>query len=155
MTVEVTRRVKHRVYGKVQTRRKTPLTVLETFDAPTMLPNCEQRNTSTVAPQSLLMMNDTFVLDAARALATRLRAEVQGDARGQIVKAWRILFGTEPPEADVLRGLAYLAEQTEAVRAYHHGIQRAKDAPPPDPQLDALASLCQVLFSSNRFLYVE
>ncbi|MEQ1860605.1 MAG: DUF1549 domain-containing protein [Chthoniobacteraceae bacterium] len=139
----------------VQTRRKTPLTVLETFDAPTMLPNCEMRSTSTVAPQSLLLMNDTFVLDTARALATRLRAEVQGDARGQIVKAWRILFGKAPQEADVLRGLAYLAEQTEAVRAYHHGIQRAKDAPPPDPQLDALASLCQVLFSSNRFLYIE
>ncbi len=100
-------------------------------------------------------MNDRFVLETAQALATRLRGEVQGDARGQIAKAWRILFSQEPKKADVLRGLAYLAEQTEAVRAYHHGIQHAKDAPPPDPQLEALASYCQVLFGSNRFLYVE
>ncbi|MGB8166891.1 MAG: PSD1 and planctomycete cytochrome C domain-containing protein [Chthoniobacteraceae bacterium] len=139
----------------VQVRRKTPLTVLDTFDAPTMLPNCETRNCTTVAPQSLMLMNDNFVLDAAHALAARLRNEVPGDARGQIVKAWRILYGREPQETDVLRGLAYLAEQTEAVRAYHHGIQHAKDAPTPDPQLDALASLCQIFYSSNRFLYVE
>ncbi len=139
----------------VQVRRKTPLTVLETFDEPVMSPNCDLRSCTTVAPQSLLLMNDTFVLDTSRALATRLRNEVQGDARGQIVKAWRILYGQEPKEADILRGLAYLAEQTEAVRSYHHDIQHAKDAPPPDPQLEALASLCQVLYSSNRFLYIE
>jgi hypothetical protein len=50
---------------------------------------------------------------------------------------------------------SYLGEQTEAVRVYHQGVERAKEAPPPDPVLDALASLCQVLLSSNRFLYVE
>ena len=138
----------------VQVRRKQPLTVLDAFDAPTMIPNCEVRNRSTVAPQSLLLMNDTFVLETAKALATRLRNEVRGDARGQIVKAWRTLYGEEPKDADVFRSLAYLAEQTEAVRAYHHGIQHAKDAPPPDPQLEALSSLCQILYSSNRFLYV-
>jgi len=139
----------------VQVRRKQPLTVLDAFDAPTMVPNCELRNRSTVAPQSLLLMNDTFVLDAAKALATRLRQEVPGDARGQIAKAWRTLYGEAPKDADIFRSLAYLAEQTEAVRAYHHGIQHAKDAPLPDPQLEALSSLCQVLYSSNRFLYVE
>ncbi len=139
----------------VQMRRKTPLTVLDTFDEPTMSPNCETRNSTTVAPQSLLLMNDNFVLDASHALAVRLRNEVPGDARGEIVKAWRILYGRDPQENDILRSLAYLAEQTEAVRSYHHGIQHAKDAPPPDPQLDALASLCQIFYSSNRFLYIE
>ena len=139
----------------VQVRRKTPLTVLETFDAPTMQPNCELRTRTTVAPQSLMMMNDTFVLDAARSLATRLRADLPDDTRAQIVNAWRILFSRAPQEADVQRALAHIAGQTEAVRSYHHGIQHAKNAPAPDPQLEALASYCQVLFSSNRFLYVE
>jgi len=139
----------------IQMRRKTPLTVLDTFDEPTMSPNCEARNCTTVAPQSLMLMNDDFVLATAHTLAARLRNEVPGDARGQIAKAWRILFGRQPQEADLLRSLAYLAEQTEAVRAYHHDIQHPKDAPTPDPQLDALASLCQVLYISNRFLYIE
>ena len=139
----------------VQVRRKTPLTVLETFDEPTMQPNCELRARTTVAPQSLMMMNDTFVLDAARNLATRLRDELPDAARAQIVRAWTILFSRTPQEADLHRALAYIAEQTEAARNYHHGIQHAKNAPAPDPQLDALASYCQVLFSSNRFFYVE
>jgi hypothetical protein len=139
----------------VQVRRKTPLTVLDTFDEPIMLPNCDVRNCTTVAPQSLLLMNDTFVLEISHILARRLRDESPGDARGQIVRAWHLLYGQEPKESEVLNCLVYLAEQTEAVRAYEHGVRRAKDAPPPDPQLDALASLCQVLYSSNRFLYVE
>jgi len=139
----------------VQVRRRRPVTVLETFDAPTMSPNCEARNCSTVAPQSLMLMNDDFVLDTSRALAIRLREEAPGDARAQITKAWRILFSRPPAENDVLRSLAYLAEQTEALRSYAHGITPVKDAPPADPQLDALASYCQILYSSNRFLYVE
>lgn len=161
----------------VQVRRKTPLTVLETFDEPTMLPNCEARNSTTVAPQSLLLMNDNFVLDTAHTLAERLRKEMPGDARGQITKAWQILYGRTPQDTDVLRSLAYLAEQTEAIRVYQSehptpaatapntaqtkGATAVKNAAPatppapPDPELDALASLCQVLYSSNRFLYIE
>ena len=139
----------------VQVRRKTPLTVLDTFDEPTMSPNCEARNCTTVAPQSLLLMNDNFVLDTAHALAARLRQEAPGDARGQITRAWHILYGRDPLPDDLLRSLAYLAEQTEAVRAYDQTRPPVKDAAPPDPQLEALASLCQVFFSSNRFLYIE
>ena len=139
----------------VQVRRKTPLTVLETFDAPVMSPNCELRSRTTVAPQSLMMMNDSFVLDAARSLATRLRKEIPGETRAQIVNAWRILFSRTPQDADVQRALAHIAGQTESVKNYHHGIPPVKNAPPADPALEALASYCQVLFSSNRFLYVE
>ena len=68
----------------IQVRRKAPLTVLDTFDEPTMTPNCEARNCTTVAPQSLLLMNDNFILDTSRLLAERLRKDVPGDARGQI-----------------------------------------------------------------------
>ncbi len=157
----------------IQVRRKSPLTVLETFDEPTMNPNCDARNCTTVAPQSLLLMNDDFVVQTARALATRLREELPGDARGQIVRAWRLLYGRDPSTSDVLDSLAYLAEQTEAIRIYDQNhpptkVKRAADGPtakdapaptneppPADPQLEALASLCQVFFSSNRFLYVE
>ncbi|MCP4175725.1 MAG: DUF1553 domain-containing protein, partial [Fuerstiella sp.] len=46
----------------VQVRRSRPLAVLDTFDAPRMAPNCETRPSSTVAPQSLMMMNSDFVL---------------------------------------------------------------------------------------------
>ncbi len=139
----------------VQVRRKTPLTVLETFDEPVMQPNCELRTRTTVAPQSLMMMNDSFVLDAAHHLATRVRSEKPDDLRAQIVLAWGILFNRTPSEKDLASALAHIAAQTEASRAYHREIQQAKSAPAPDPALEGLARYCQVLFSSNRFLYVE
>src|SRR5262249_52703895 len=46
----------------VEMRRTRPLTVLDTFDLPVMAPNCDARAATTVAPQSLLLMNDVFVL---------------------------------------------------------------------------------------------
>ncbi len=139
----------------VQVRRKQPVTVLDTFDEPIMSPNCDARNCTTVAPQSLLMMNDVFVLEISRAMATRLRTEAPGDLRAQISKVWRLLYGAAPSDADILRALTYLAEQTESIRAFQSAAKPIKDAPPFDAQLDALASYCQILFSSNRFLYVE
>ncbi|MCX7392037.1 MAG: DUF1553 domain-containing protein, partial [Planctomycetia bacterium] len=139
----------------LQVRRTHPVTVLDTFDAPVMTPNCEFRNKTTVATQSLLCLNDTFLLENARALAGRLRKEVPGDARGQIQRAWHILFCQEPTNSDITKSLLYLAEQTEAIRLKQQEIGFPKDGPPPDAQLDALASLCQIFYSSNRFLYVH
>ncbi len=139
----------------LQVRRTRPVTVLETFDAPVMVPNCEMRSQTTVAPQSLLLMNDTFVLENSRRLADRLAAEVPGDAAGQVQRAWHLLYGEAAPDAAVAEALAYLKEQTQALTQYHHDIQHAKDAPKPNPPQEALASLCQVLLSSNRFLYIE
>jgi hypothetical protein len=119
-----------------------------------MSPNCELRAQTTVAPQSLLLMNDTFVLENSRRLADRLEAELPKDRRKQLERAWLLLYGRPATEADLARGLAYLEEQTKALTQYHHDIQHPKGVVPNPPQ-EAMASLCQVLCSSNRFLYVE
>ncbi len=143
----------------VLNRRSTPLTSLATFDAPTMLPNCEQRISSTVAPQSLFMLNDTFVLETSQALAARLRAEHPGDLRAQVRQAWRLLTSHEASEDTVIDGLVHIAEQTESLRQVHAAAAAAtppaEGTPLPDPQAEAIASYCQVLLSSSRFLYVD
>lgn len=138
----------------VQVRRSQPVTVLDTFDAPTMQPNCEMRAQTTVAPQSLLLMNDTFVLDSSRRLADLVARERPGDLRAQISRTWQLLYGRPATEEGITRSLAYLEEQTRALTQYHHDIQHPKGVVPNPPQ-EALASLCQVLCSSNQFLYIE
>ncbi len=138
----------------VQVRRSKPVTVLDTFDAPVMQPNCEQRAQTTVAPQSLLLMNDTFVLENSKRLADLLQTQAPGNREAQIRRAWEVLYGQPATADDVARGIAYLDEQTKSLSEYHHSIQHAKGVVPNPPQ-EALASLCQVLCSSNRFLYVE
>ena len=59
----------------LQVRRTQPVAMLTTFDAPVMDINCERRPSSTVAGQSLMLMNSQQVLKAARQLAERLRKE--------------------------------------------------------------------------------
>jgi len=138
----------------IQVRRSKPVTVLDTFDAPVMQPNCEMRAQTTVAPQSLLLMNDTFVLDSARRLADLVEKEAPKDRAKQLQRVWSLLYSKPANEADIAQCLAYLDEQTKALTQYHHDIQHAKGVVPNPPQ-EAMASLCQVLCSSNRFLYVE
>ncbi|MFM7605506.1 MAG: DUF1553 domain-containing protein, partial [Prosthecobacter sp.] len=138
----------------IQVRRSKPVTVLDTFDAPVMQPNCEVRAQTTVAPQSLLLMNDTFVLDSSRRLADLVEKEAPEDRVRQLHRLWSLLYGRKASGTDIAKCLAYLDEQTKALTEYHHGIQHPKGVIPHPPQ-EAMASLCQVLCSSNRFLYIE
>lgn len=144
----------------VQVRRTLPLTVLEAFDAPIMTPNCEARNVSTVAPQSLTMLNDSFIAEQSKYFADRLFAECPGDARAQVMRAWRLAYGVGPRSEELTRSLIYLAEETEAIRAQitshpKKPEKKGEKATEPEPQKLALASFCQALISANRFLYVE
>jgi mono/diheme cytochrome c family protein len=144
---------KRSVYGEV--RRSFPLTVLEAFDEPVMTPNCTMREASTVAPQALFMLNDTFVAQQSEFFAERLQRENPGDVRAQIHRAWKLAYDTAPSEKELMSSLLYLAEQTERIRARVVMMKKEKDKAPPDPQTLAMASLCQALLSANRFLYVE
>ena len=65
----------------VQVRRSRPLSVLDAFDAPLMEPNCEARNSSTVTPQSLMLMNNDFVHQQSREFAQRACSAKRGDDR--------------------------------------------------------------------------
>jgi hypothetical protein len=144
----------------VQVRRSMPVGMIETFDAPALTPNCEARPVSTVPTQSLMMLNDQFIVESAGELAQRLRREVPGQLRGQIDRLWRLVYGQAPTADEIQRSLTFVAEQTETLRqrsseAKSEGDKKEANAAPPDASLSALASLCQALWASNRFLYVD
>jgi hypothetical protein len=140
----------------VQMRRSQILTVLDAFDFPTLSPNCDMRSVSTVAPQALMLLNDSFIITGSQYLAERLRGEHPGDIHAQLEAAWQLLFGMKPTAAETQQALIFLAEQSEKIRARQTAAETAaKDKTPPDLQVRTLASLCQVLVSGNRFLYIE
>jgi hypothetical protein len=137
----------------VQVRRSQPLSMLEAFDAPILNPNCELRNRSTVAPQSLLLMNNDFVLAQALVLANRAIAE-SGENRCESIRlAWRLALGREPGDAEIKAATEFVDSQE---KEFASQPQPAGDKTPRPPAANrALASLCQALFSSNAFLYVD
>lgn len=134
----------------VTQKRSLPAQVLAVFDAPQMEPNCELRNSSTVAPQSLLLMNSAFVVEQANFLAKRVRTEAGGDLRKQAEVAWRQVFGVRAAPAEVDSLASYLEEQAKVLKGSSTAAVK-----PEELERRALASLCQVLLGSNQFLYVE
>ncbi len=135
----------------VQVRRSLPLSMLDTFDAPALNPNCEIRNRSTVAPQSLLLMNSEFVLERSQALAEQVIAICGDDRPQQVRMAWRLALSQEPSSAEIVAAAQLVADQ-EA----EFSTQKSPDKTPLAPAgTRALATLCQALFSSNGFLYID
>ena len=63
----------------IQSRRSQPLAVLTAFDAPVMEVNCERRPASTVATQSLMLMNSEFILQQSKQLAERVQREAANE----------------------------------------------------------------------------
>ncbi len=142
----------------VQVRRSRPLAVLETFDAPTMDPNCTHRDASTVPLQSLMLMNNAFVIEQAERLAERIRDEVGGEAgdemgegawREQIARAWQLAFQRPASDDEIERSLEFLERQMVAFRE--------QDSQSSEETLRdrARASFCQALYGMNEFLYVD
>ena len=68
----------------IQTRRSRPVGMLQTFDAPVMETNCEVRPSSTVATQSLVLLNGKFILDQAGKLADRVSREPAKPTEAQL-----------------------------------------------------------------------
>ena len=129
----------------VQLRRSKVLSFVDTFDAPTMEPNCTKRTVSTVAPQALMLMNNSFVINESRSMAGRFRRLAKGNLDRQLGLAWETTLG-QAPGADELAQSAMFVEKQAALFA----AQKEKQ-----PGLAALANYCQVLLSSNAFIYVD
>jgi hypothetical protein len=146
----------------VQARRSRPLAMLHAFDAPVMEVNCERRQSSTVATQSLMLMNSQFILDEAARFARRLRAEAGDDHARQVARAWQLAFSRSPTGPELADALKFLSRQVDHLQAVVEEMdekakknEKAKPVPEPVPELQALTDLCQALLSANEFLYVD
>ena len=142
----------------VQARRTLKLGMLAAFDAPTMTPNCEQRNSSTVANQALLFMNNSQLLSQSEIFAERVLKDTGNDVEAQVRRAWRLALSSEPTQKQIERSVAFLEVQKKIAR------QRINELTPNEakkirfadhPEKQALAAFCQFLLSNNAFLYVD
>lgn len=88
----------------IQERRSKPVSLLAAFDAPVMVVNCDRRSSSTVAPQSLMLMNGDFILGQSDHLAGLIRQTTPSGYQAELTQplskiygnhqaAWRYGFG--------------------------------------------------------------
>ena len=134
----------------VQARRSRPLASLDTFDLPAMTPNCEERSSSTVAPQSLMLMNSRFMEEFVGRFADRIERENEGRSMAdRIARAWSLAYGAAPSREELASSIGFVEAQAKDLRA---GNSKKTEAV---SEKEALRVFCQALLSSNRFLYVD
>src|SRR5439155_11095892 len=80
----------------LQQRRTQVVTLLQLFDAPSIVGTCSTRTTTTVALQSLALLNSDFARRRAKAFAQRLEREAGADAGKRVTLAFRLVSGREP-----------------------------------------------------------
>jgi hypothetical protein len=93
-----------------------------------------ERGQSIVAPQALFFLNDPFVSDLARSLAARVAREEPGDVAARIRRLYVLALGRPPSPAEIDLGRQLLAT---------------------DRDVDPWVNYCQIIFSTNEFLYID
>jgi hypothetical protein len=127
----------------LQQRRTQVVTFLQLFDAPSIVTTCGKRAPSTVPLQSLALLNSEFSRTRARAFAGRLAHDAGEDQGKRLDLAFRFAC-SRPPLRDELEACEkFLAKQREV-------YDKEKNA-----DVRVWTDLCQMLFASNAFLYVD
>jgi len=114
-----------------QNARASRIDLMTDFDAPDCAMTAPRRVSTTTPLQALTLMNHSFTLDMAQALATRVEQETAGgDARTRAGRAFEFVL-LRAPDEDELRDAATLIED--------YGLR----------------ALCRALFNSNEFMYLN
>jgi hypothetical protein len=121
--------------------------LMQAFDGPDAQASCGRRETTTVAPQALALLNDRFVRARAEDFAQRVSQEAGAPA--QVRLAWRLALGREPSAQELASGMAFLNAQLR------QRSTRLTNQAPGLAQHLALADFCQAIFALNEFLYVD
>lgn len=104
--------------------------LLESFDLPDNSISCTKRESSTVAPQALMLLNGTLATRAAQALAGRVRREAGDEPANQVRRAFELALQRGPADAKEAACLRFLKTRS-------------------------LAELCRALLNLNEFAYID
>jgi len=141
-------------------RRNLRYPLLEAFDKPDTNASCPQRNRSTIAPQSLMLLNSELSVSLARAFAGRLLRDGGTEPDAWIERGYLAALSRRPNADEARLGREFV--QTEAARMRAAGLP-AGDLLLPEPlsgEVDsyraaALTAWCLGMFNLNEFAYVD
>jgi Protein of unknown function (DUF1553) len=135
----------------LQQRRTEITSLLELFDAPSIVTTCTRRVPSTIPLQSLSLMNSDFMVTRALKFATRLEHDCnRGPDRGAdhvacIERAFLLAIGRPPAPDERGSACKFMATQPSRYPSLAESECRHR----------ALADFCQMVLASNAFLYID
>jgi hypothetical protein len=122
---------------------------MQAFDGPDAATSCGRRSVTTVAPQALALLNDTFVRDRAADFARRVLADRTTEPEGWIHRAFQLALARPPTEDERTSAVQFVNRQLE------RRTGRDKSLTADEVRLRALTDFCQALFGLNEFIYVD
>jgi hypothetical protein len=129
--------------------------ILDLFDPPDNVSSCARRSVTTIAPQALQLLNNSFVARQAQIFAERLRNDVGRDRNMQVRRAFRLALGRAPRPEEFDTTLTFLARQEEYHREYNRKLMEMGTDPAEvlSPERAAMVDFCHSLFNVNEFVY--
>ena len=116
----------------VYSKRTIPLPMFELFDKPDTNLACSRRNRSTIATQSLILMNSGFAMHQAKIFAARIEREVgTADRKAQIDRVYEVALGRKPSMREIDLAQSFLNNNPTG-----------------------LVDFCQTIFNLNEFAYI-
>jgi hypothetical protein len=130
----------------VEVRRNFLSPFLITFDTPIPFTTFGKRSQSNVPAQSLVLMNDPFVIQQAEAWATKLQGlNISNEAK--LIHVYETALGRLPAEDETRSARQFLKEQKRVHLKNVNG--------PEEAGKKAWADLCHVLFNVKEFIYIH
>ncbi|VTS02713.1 DUF1553 domain-containing protein [Tuwongella immobilis] len=105
-----------------------------------------KRASTVVAPQSLFLMNSPFALEQSERVAQQLLAKPIDDAE-RIREAYRMMFAREATDAEIAKCRGYLDSYAASLVSQESDAAKRRQR--------AWASLSQIWFASNEFIYLN
>ncbi|MEE3369031.1 MAG: DUF1553 domain-containing protein [Planctomycetota bacterium] len=126
--------------------RNTLHEVFQLFDFANANAVTTRRQETTVAPQSLYLMNSPFVREQADSMAAWLLGRSDADDQQRLRLAHRLVLLRQPSDDELQEALQYVTE-TERQRSVNEPDNTARRA--------AWSGYCRLLMSLNEFMYVD
>lgn len=129
--------------------------LFDIFDAPNNAVSSPGRDVSSVAPQSLWLLNNRTAWKQADHLAARVIRDTGDRPDALVTKLWRITLGRSPSEQEAIEAATLLDKlvATDTGKAL-------ENAPPelaslPAPRAAAFVKVCLAMFNHNEFLFID
>ncbi|MEJ7592216.1 MAG: DUF1553 domain-containing protein [Planctomycetaceae bacterium] len=105
-----------------------------------------QRDRTTVAPQSLFLMNSKLVASQSKNLATSLLESIATDA-GRIAEAFERFYSRPPTQSEIESSLGFIARYEDTLRSRGTAAEQLRP--------EAWQAFCRALMATSEFLYVN
>ena len=152
----------------IYAKRSMLMPMMQAFDFPDCTKSSAVRNTTTIAPAALLLMNNEFIRDQAKHFAERVeKKSAAAGSEQQVREVYRIALSRAATAAELELGVAFLKNQA---LSYAGGTETDQSAPKPaenqpaqpnpptitpEHRTAALVNYCQAMMGLNEFIYID